>query len=167
MHIVPFWCMWESCMWCGIVLWAQISLHSTAGLGTFDQYRPVCICAAALHCLSPPLWSLVQSSGVQWKSLVWVSSCGAVIHSSFLFSFIFLNDETIWMVRITDGTEWNNRNNADHFKEIDDKKITGSQNCWSVYQGEGEERHRTSRCVVKNLLWCMCLINVKLFSPLF
>ena len=46
--------------------------------------------------------------------------------------------------------QWN-RNNADHLKEIDDKKIAGNRNRWSVYQGEGEERLRTSRCVA--VLW--------------
>lgn len=99
MCTVPLWCMWESCMGCGIVLWAQISSHSTGGLSIFDQCRPVCVCTAALHCLSPPIWSPEHSSGLQWTSLVWVSSCGAVVCNSFLFSFIFLNDGTIWMGR--------------------------------------------------------------------
>lgn len=165
MHIAPFRCMWESCMGGGVFLWAQISSQSIAGLSIFDQYRPVCICTAVLHCLFPPLWSLVQSSGLQWKSAVWVSSCGAVTHNSFFFFIYLLNDGTIWMGR-TEGTE-QNRNNSDHLKEIDDKKIADSQNHWSAYQGEREERHRTSWYVVKNLLWCMYLISVKLFSPLF
>lgn len=133
-------------MWFGIFSWSEVSLQSTAGWSIiFDQYRPVCISTAAFCYLFPPLWTLVCSSGLQRISPMgeYIYSCGAAISNSFLLSFIF-NCGLTWMGRRTEGIE-QSRNYADHPKEVDNKKNSGSQNHWSVYWGERKrESHRTS-----------------------